>query len=192
VLHPKPWWNRVKLNLSRENVFGFCLVFAFTFLMFRFDFPDFRSSHMLGTTTSALISTLIACFVLFRKDRPKSKSTTLTISKAENYLLWESLALAAAVELVIALTLYAMFTYVSMTVGIVLALGAWPLIQLDILDPLRTKSLWSRLILMTSVTGAFFFIGWKITGQDIWLRLLLVGSVLSGGLVFIDRWEASK
>lgn len=192
LVHPKPWWHRLRPHLTRGNLFGFSLLFVFSFLLFRFDFPYFHIRHMKTTQTSAVIATAIACAAFFHHDRGQSKSTAALARSLENRPTWGVVALFVVVELLAGLLLYAVFTFVSMTVGVIIALVGWAAIRVDIFDPLRTNSLWSRLSAITAVPATAFFIAWRVTDQGVWLMLMLVGSTLMGGLVLLDRWEDAK
>jgi hypothetical protein len=165
---------------------------VFSFLLLRFDFPYSQSRHIKTTPTSAVIAAVIACAAFFHQDRGQSKSVSAPVRSFENRPALGLVVLCVVVELIAGLLLYAVFTFVSMTVGVIIALVGWVAIQVDIFDPLRTKSVWSRLSAITAVPATAFFVAWRVTDQDVWLRLVLVGSALMGGLVLLDRWEDAK
>ena len=190
LVHPKPLWNRLRPRLTRGNLIEFFILFVFSFAMLRFDFPLFHARHMKATEAAALISILIACVAFFGKDEGKRKSAIARTTGFETRPTWGRVILFVFCELIAGLLLYAVFTSVSVTLGIVIALPALILIQIDIFDPIRTRSLASRLSAITAVPNVFCLVVWGITDQDVWFRLTLVGGCLMGGLTFVKRREA--
>ncbi|HEX8814790.1 MAG TPA: hypothetical protein VF753_04755 [Terriglobales bacterium] len=192
LVHPKPWWNGLRLRLTRGNLFAFCFLFVFSFVLLRFDFPYFRGRDMGTTPASAGISILIASFAFLHREKDRPAPVTLAAVRLDSRPAWSALALSGILELAVAAVLYAVFTYAPLTLGIIVISLAWIVIQIDIFDPLRTGSFLSRLTVITEVLMAVCFVAWRITHQDTWLRFTLVGSALVGGLVFLDRWQDSK
>ena len=188
LVHPKPWSYRLRPRLTRGNLVGFFILFVFSFVLFRFDFPDFRARHMKTTETSSLISILIACVAFFYESKGKSESVILPRRNFETRSILGRLMLLVAVELIVGLFLY----FMPMAVLVIFAFVGLVIVQNDIFDPIRTKSLGSLLCAITAVPATFCFIAWRITDQDVWLRFMLVGQSLMAALIFLDRRRATE
>ncbi len=186
-MHPKAWWYRLKPRLTRGNFGGFFILFIFSFVLFRFDFPDFRARHMKTTETSSLISVLIACVAFFYESRGKSESLIVPRRNFETPPILGRVMLLVAVELIAGVFLY----FMPMAVLVIFAFVGFVIVQNDIFDPIKTKSLGYWLCGITAVPATFFFIAWRITDQDVWLRLMLVGQSLMAALIFLDRRRAT-
>jgi len=189
VVHPKPWWDRLRPRLRRQNLIGFCILFGFSFALWRFDFPAFRVDHMHSTETAAELSALLACVAFFLDVKDKSRSANVAPKRFAGGFDWGRFARLAAIELIAGVLLYALFTVTPMFVPVMCGLGAWIIVNNEIFDPSRKKSLGSRLRGITMVPFMFCFIAWRITDRDLWLRLMLVGSTLMAGLLYLDRRE---
>ena len=83
--------------------------------------------------------------------------------------------------------LYALFTLVPFAVQMTIAVAGWLVIVNDNLDPLKNKSLASMLCGFTAAPTVFCAVAWRITHEDVWSRLMLVGSCLMAALIFLDR-----
>src|SRR5690349_18360046 len=188
LAHSKPWWHRLRPRLTRGNLVGFFILFIFSFALFRFDFPDFRARHMKTTETSSLISSLIACLAFFYESRSKSESVMVRRRNFETRPILGRLMLLFAVELIAGLFLY----FMPMAVLLIFAFVGFVIVQNAIFDPIRTRSPGYWLCAITAVPATFCFIAWRITDQDVWLRLMLVGQSLMAALTFLDRRRATE
>jgi hypothetical protein len=196
VVHPEPWWHRLRPRMTRENLLGFGVLFVFSFAMLRFDFPWFHPVHQRATDTSLAISTVFACIAFFHqgKNKPKTK-VEQTLNGGANVKVrpdWSRLAAMAGIELIAGAILFAAFTYLpKAAVGCVVLLGII-ITQIDIVDPIRTKSLGTLLRWITGIPTALCFLMWRITDAATWENLALTCFMLFAGLLFLDRREASK
>ena len=83
--------------------------------------------------------------------------------------------------------LYALFTFMSFAVQMVVATASWAVIANANCFPLKNKSLGSLLSGLTALPAVFCFVEWRISHEDLWSRLMLVGCCLMAALIFLDR-----
>jgi len=92
-------------------------------------------------------------------------------------------------ETIAGIFLYGLFTFMTLAVQMLIAVAAWAVVVNDNLTFPKNKSLGS---LLCGITGAASFsccIAWRITNQELWSRLMLVGTCLLAALIFLDRRE---
>jgi Ca2+/Na+ antiporter len=92
-------------------------------------------------------------------------------------------------EAIAGVILYAVFTFMPTAAQIAITLTAWAVIVNDIFDPKKNKSLGSLLCGITAIPAFSCFVAWRITHEDVWSRLMLVGLCLMAALIFLDRRE---
>ena len=189
MVHPKPWWHRLRPRLTRGNAFGFCFLFILCFAMLRFDFPHFHARHRRTTETSTAISTLIACGAFFREDKGKSESAIVRPQSSVRPFEWGHFMLLGAGELMAGVLLYAVFTFTPMAVQVSFGFVSGVIAQIDIFDPKRTKSLGSLWCAITGAPLLLCLIVWRMTDQASWLTAMLVCGTLMAGLTILDRLE---
>jgi ABC-type sugar transport system permease subunit len=84
--------------------------------------------------------------------------------------------------------LYGIFTFMPMAVQMVITLTSWVVIMNDnIFHPQKNRSLGSLLCGITAIPVFSCFVAWRITHEDVWSRLMLVGGCLMAALIFSDR-----
>lgn len=188
VLHPEPWWQRVRLRFERRNFLVFCFLFLFSFAIFRFDFPIFRTDRISSssTGTSAAVATLVGCIAFFRdlKDKGGARRTG-----AEGPFDWGRFMLVGMYELIAGVILYMVFRSCPMAVQVSFGLVSGIVVRIDLYDPKRTKSICHRLCGITGLISIVPLVAWKVTDQGAWLSLMPVCGTLMAGLLVLDRWE---
>ena len=189
ISHSKPWWQRFQLRLrfTRDNFIGFSLLFSVAFAGLRFDFPYFHARHMRTTETSALISTLFACVAFFHQGRGKSQSIAAPSNIFEPKINWRWFTLLVVAEAVVGLFLYALFALIPVGLQMLITVASWVIVEIEILTFPKNKSLGSALSAITGVAGLLCWLAWRITHEQAWSRLGLVGGCLMAGLIFLDR-----
>jgi len=66
---PKHWWPRIVFRVKARNLRGFLFLFAYCFLLWRFDFPYFHSRHYSTTTNSVVLAALMASVAFFETKK---------------------------------------------------------------------------------------------------------------------------
>jgi len=188
VTHPKPWWHRLRPRFSRGNFAAFSAFFVLGFAIWRFDFPAFRARWMHSTDTSLILAALIACASFFIDTKEKSSD----VPRLEGTFDWPRFLQLAAGEIVIGAFLYVVFILTPTWVAVIFGLISWIVVQIDIFDPKRTRSLGSRLYAVTAIPSTLCFIVWRITNQDVWMTRMLVCCTLMAGLTVLDRWKDAQ
>jgi len=69
--HPKPWWHIFKPQFARGNFYGYCILFVYGIVLFRFDFPWFQARYMWSTESSLATSALLSCLAFFVHPRAR-------------------------------------------------------------------------------------------------------------------------
>lgn len=185
LTHPQPIWRRLRPRFRRANFAAFGVLFFMVFGIWRFDYFLFHSRHMASTDTSLIVATLFACVAFFIDTTGKSSDTP----RIEVPFDWPRFLRLAAIEVLIGAVLYAVFIFTPTAVSLICGLASWIVIQIDIFDPKRTRSLGSLLCALTAIPSTFCLIAWRITDQDIWMTRMLVCGTLMAGLIVLDRWE---
>ncbi|HTV65448.1 MAG TPA: hypothetical protein VMD98_07580 [Bryocella sp.] len=86
--------------------------------------------------------------------------------------------------------LYGVFTFTPTAVQMLITLVAWGIVSYDnIFHPKKNKSLASLLCVVTAISVFFCGLRWRITHEDVWSRLALIGASLMAALIFLDRRE---
>jgi hypothetical protein len=192
LTHPKPWWHWLRPRFARGNLVGFCFLFLFFFALLRFDIPEFRVNRMRTTETSVMISSLIACLAFFRDIKTKSEYPIAPANNSGDSFDWGRFMLLAGGELVAGVLLYVVFMFTPIVVPMICGGVSFIVVQIDIFDPKRTKSLGYKLCGITAIPSTGCLIVWRMTDKDIWLRLMLVFGTLMAGLIVLDRREDSQ
>jgi hypothetical protein len=100
----------------------------------------------------------------------------------------ERFLLLLLAEAITGFFLYGIFRFMPMAAQMVIALASWAVISNDIIfHPQKNKSLGSLLCGITAIPAFSCFVAWRITHEDIWSRLMLVGGCLMAALIFLDR-----
>jgi len=187
--HPKPRWQRFQLRpqFTRDNFIGFALLFTVSFASLRFDFPYFHARHMRTTETSALISTLIACVAFFHQGRDKSQIVAAPSNVPEHKMDWRRFTLLVVAEAVVGLFLYALFTFIPVALQVLITVASWVIVAIETWTFPKNKSLGSLLSAITSAAVFLCWLAWRITYEQVWSRVELVGVCLMAGLIFLDR-----
>ena len=149
VGHAKRWWDRLRSRFARRNFIGFCIFFVFGFAVFRFDFPFFHRDYRLTTERSAEIAALSACVAFFLDDKSKSQRKTAPPGKIETPPILGRFLTLLGIELLAGLCLYLLFTIMPMFVAGSFALVSWVIAEIELRDPIRTRSLGARLATAT-------------------------------------------
>jgi hypothetical protein len=185
LAHPKPWWQRFQLRpqFARDNFIGFFLLFALAFVRLRFD---------LTTETSALISSLFACVAFFHEGRAKSQSIVASSSSGTRNLgdgrpAYARLLLMILGEAIAGTLLYGCFTVIPLALQMLITIGSWAVVWIEIGTFPKNKSIGSLLSALTGVATFCCGIAWRVTDQEVWSRLMLVGGCLMAALIFLDR-----
>jgi hypothetical protein len=105
---------------------------------------------------------------------------------------WQRLILLVACEAAAGISLYAIFTFMPFAVQLLVVVVVWVIITNNFLDPSYTKSLGSLLWAITAMPTTFCYVRWRMTHQDSWSRLAIVGACLMAALIFVDRWQNSE
>jgi hypothetical protein len=92
-------------------------------------------------------------------------------------------------EAVVGTLLFAFFTVMPLAVQLLFGLVAWAIGAIGVFDSLKKKSVGSLLRRVTAACAFLCLVGWIITCEDIWWRLVLVHSCLMAALRFIDDRE---
>jgi len=86
------------------------------------------------------------------------------------------------------LFLYAVFTFMPMAAQALITIAAYAVLANDIIfQPRKGKSFGSLLCGITAIPACACGVGWRITHEDIWSRLMLTGACLMAGLILLDR-----
>jgi hypothetical protein len=107
----------------------------------------------------------------------------------ESRPLYVRLPLMILVETIVGVFLYGLFTFIPLAIQMLIAVASWVIVVNDNLTFPKNKSLGS---LLCGITGAAIFscgVAWRITNQEFWSRLMLVGTCLLAALIFLDRRE---
>jgi hypothetical protein len=105
----------------------------------------------------------------------------------ENQPAYARLLLMIFGETTVGLFLYALFAFIPVAAQMVIVVGSWAIVATENLTFPKNKSLGSLLSAITGTAGFSCGVAWKITHQEFWLRLMLVGICLLAGLIFLDR-----
>ncbi len=184
VTHPRPWWHRLRPSFERANFAAFSAMFFLGFAIWRFDLPLLRARRMNSTDTSLIAAALMACMAFFID----TKGTSSAPPPVEASFDWPRFLQLAAGEVVLGALLYAVFIFTPASVAVIFGLASWIVVQIDIFDPKRTRSLGSRLCALTAIPSLFCLVAWRITNQDLWMTRMLVCCTLMAGLTVLDRW----
>lgn len=187
VTHPRPWWHRLQPRFSRGNLAAYSALFVIGFAIWRFDFPIFRARRMQSTDASLVFAALMGCAAFFIDA--KGKRATMPCVDAP--LDWPRFLQLAVGEIVVGALLYAIFVF-STPVAVICGIASWIVVQIDIFDPKRTRSLGSRLCAITAIPSTLCLIAWRITDQDVWMMRMLVCCTLMAGLTVLDRWQDAQ
>jgi hypothetical protein len=161
--------------------------FTVSFASLRFDFPYFHARHMRTTETSALISTLIACVAFFHQGRDKSQIVAAPSNVPEHKMDWRRFTLLVVAEAVVGLFLYALFTFIPVALQVLITVASWVIVAIETWTFPKNKSLGSLLRAITSAAVFLCWLAWRITYEQVWSRVELVGVCLMAGLIFLDR-----
>jgi hypothetical protein len=195
VVHPKPWWQRVQLRprFTRANVIGFFVSLALAFVLLRFDFPYFRAHRMWNTGPSALLSILIASFAFFYQARLRSAvvathaNSLAGANSLKPKLNLRKLVLLVVIEAAAGLLLCSLFMFVPLAVQILIAGASCVIVEFENMTFPKNRSLGSFLCGLTALASVCCAVAWRVTGQELWSRWMVVGVCLMAGLVFLDR-----
>jgi len=187
VTHPQPWWHRLRPRFTRGNFAAFSAFFVLGFAIWRFNFPLFRARRMHSTDTSLILAGLMACAAFFIDAKEKSADGP----RVKALFDWSRFLQLAVGEIVVGALLYAIFVF-STPVAVIFGIASWIVVQIDIFDPKRTRSLGSRLCAITAILSTLCLIAWRITSQDVWMLGMLVCCTLMAGLTVLDRWEDAQ
>ncbi|HLV88420.1 MAG TPA: hypothetical protein VKV39_15655 [Candidatus Sulfotelmatobacter sp.] len=185
MTHPQPWWHRLRPRFTGANFAAYSALFVLGFVIWRFDFPLFRTRRMHGTDDSLILAALFACWAFFIDTTKKLAKPP----RAEGAFDWPRFLQLAAGELVLGAVLYVVFIYTPTAVAVIFGFASWIVVEIDIFDPKRTHSLGSRLCVLTGIPSMFCLIAWRITDQDVWMIRMLVCCTLMAALTVLDRWE---
>ena len=83
--------------------------------------------------------------------------------------------------------LYGFFTFMPVAVQMLIAVASWLIVVNENLTFPKNKGIGSLLCGITAVAGFSCFMMWRITHEEIWSRLMLVGTCLLAALIFLDR-----
>jgi hypothetical protein len=105
----------------------------------------------------------------------------------ENQSVYVRLPLMILGEAIAGVLLYVFFTFMPVAVQMLIALASWLIVVNENLTFPKNKSLGSVLCGITAVASSSCFMVWRITHEETWSRLILVGICLLAALIFLDR-----
>ena len=105
----------------------------------------------------------------------------------ESQATYRRLLLIVLGEAITGTFLYTVFKLMPLALQMMVALASWVILENEILTFPKNKSLASLLSAITGGAASSCFVAWRITNQEFWSRLMLVGMCLSAGLIFLDR-----
>jgi len=192
LAHPTPWWQRFQLRpqFSRDNLVGFFVLFAFSFITLRFDFPYFHDRHLRSTETSGLISAAFACIAFFFGEKVDSRTATQPFSSFIRKVDWRRFTLLAVVELAAGVLLYVLFTFMPFFLQMMIVLASWLVLVIEWGNFPKNRSLGSLLGAVNGLAGLALLVAWSLTREEAWSRMLLVNACLTAALIFLDRRQA--
>jgi hypothetical protein len=90
-------------------------------------------------------------------------------------------------EAIAGMLLYAAFKLMPLGLQILVAVACWVIVVNENLTFPKNKSVGSLLSALTGVAVFSCGVAWGITSHEFWSRLMLVGTCLLAGLIFLDR-----
>ena len=90
-------------------------------------------------------------------------------------------------EVIAGAILYVIFAFMPVAVQMLIAVASWAIVVNENLTFPKNKSLGSFLCEITGAASFSCGVAWRITHQEFWSRLVLVGTCLLAGLIFLDR-----
>lgn len=105
----------------------------------------------------------------------------------ERQPLYRRLLPMVAYEAIAGILLYAAFKVIPVGPQILIAVAGWAVVVNENLTFPKNKSVGSLLSAATGTAAFSCGVAWKISNQEFWSRLMLVGICLLAGLIFLDR-----
>lgn len=105
----------------------------------------------------------------------------------DNRSVYGRLPLILLGEAIVGLFLYVFFTFMPLALQTIVVVVCWVIVVNDNLTFPKNKSVGA---ILCGITGAGSFscgVAWRITGGEVWSRLMLVGGCLLAALIFLDR-----
>jgi hypothetical protein len=90
-------------------------------------------------------------------------------------------------EAIVGVSLYALFTFMPVAAQVLIGLASWAIVFGENLTFPKNKSLGSLLCGITGMASVSCSVAWRVTHNEIWSRLALVGACLLAALIFLDR-----
>lgn len=106
---------------------------------------------------------------------------------ADNRSIYARLLLMILGEGIAGAFLYALFAFMPIAFQVLVAVLSWVIVVNENLTFPKNKSLGS---ILCGITGAATFccgVAWRLTDQEFWSKLMLVGTCLLAALIFLDR-----